>query len=113
MNSVLLTVALLAQQPDRNALEEAREQEARVRALRKAHLQEASVRAALGRTPGLDAILDTLRDANARHEEEFQGLLFSLLRHPDGEVRTIICQRIIRDYPQTPLGRFLRLGVLP
>ena len=105
MNSVLLTVALLAQQPDRNALEEAREQEASVRALRKAHLQEAGVRAALGSTPGLEAILDA--------KQEGAHLLYSLLRLADGEKRTIIYQRIVRDYPHSPLGRFLRLGPLP
>jgi hypothetical protein len=49
MNSVLLTVALLAQQPDRNALEEAREQKAQVRALRKAHMEQAPQQGELDR----------------------------------------------------------------
>jgi hypothetical protein len=104
MNSVLLTVALLAQQPDRSALEEAREQEAKVRALRKAHLEQAA---------RYGSAAENFKAVNARFEKELlEYLTSSLPRSSDGEKRTI-CQWIVRSYPQTPLGRFLRLGSLP
>ena len=106
MNSVLLTVALLAQQPDRNALEEAREQEAKVRALRKAHLEQSSLQAARDYIDNQKAFL-------ARFEEDLERMTFSLLRRADAKSKGDICQLILRHHPQTPLGRFLRLGILP
>src|SRR5262249_60996952 len=103
MNSVLLTVALLAQQPDRNALEEAREKEAKVRALRKAHMEQASWD---------DRVADG-KAVRARYDHELlEYITSSLPCSSDGE-RSTICQWIVRCYPQTPLGRFLRLGSLP
>jgi hypothetical protein len=98
MKTLLLTAALLAQQPDREA---ERELEARVRALRKAHEQRPTSQA--------------IRDAIERMKEARLGRLFGLLQsgHLDEETKTSICQSILRDYPDTPLGRLLRVGPRP
>jgi len=105
MKTLLLTAALLAQQPDREA---ERELEARVRALRRAHEQR----------PTSQAIRDSFAkwdDAIVNKKEAWLDVLSGLLRSRqlDGETKARICQFILRDYPETPLGRFLRVGPRP
>jgi hypothetical protein len=108
MKGLLLTAALLAQQPDRDAEREARLQEARVRALRKAHAEQPTSQAMR------DAVAE-LAEASARLKQLNEEILISLLRRRrfDGERKTRLLQIVLRDYPDTPLGRLLRLGPRP
>jgi hypothetical protein len=52
-------------------------------------------------------------DIRARFEEDLERMMISLLRGADGKTKGDICQLMLRHQPQTPLGRFLRLGSLP